>query len=119
VAFRDAFPILHTPDLARALAFYRDLLGFEERYRFPEEEEPAYISVALGELSLGLVREESPAPPGRVTLWLYADDVDAEIERLRGAGIRITMEPADQPWGERLAAILDPDENPIHIGQRL
>src|SRR5437868_2006687 len=119
MAFHGAFPILHTADLARALAFYRDVLCFEERYRFPEDEEPAYVSVALGELSLGLVLEKLPAPPGRMTLWLYADDVDAEIERLRGAGVRITMEPADQPWGERLAAILDPDENPIHIGQRL
>jgi lactoylglutathione lyase len=119
VPYRDAFPILHTSDLSRALAFYRDLLGFEERYRFPEDGEPEYVSVALGEFSLGLVLQEAPPPPGRVTLWLYADDVDAEVERLRGAGARITMEPADQPWGERLAAIVDPEQNPIQIGQRL
>jgi uncharacterized glyoxalase superfamily protein PhnB len=29
-----------------------------------------------------------------------------------------TREPADQPWGERVARVLDPDGNEVIIGQR-
>jgi hypothetical protein len=35
-------------------------------------------------------------PAGRVALWLYTDDVDAEIEALRAAGVQVAREPADQ-----------------------
>ena len=37
------------------------------------------------------------------------DDVDSLVERLRGAGYRITGEPQDTPWGVRQADVLDPD----------
>ena len=39
----DAFPIISSPDLARALAFYGGLLGAEEEYRFPDEGEPVFV----------------------------------------------------------------------------
>lgn len=38
--FNDAFPITSTPDMQRALGFYRDLLGGEVEYQFPPEGEP-------------------------------------------------------------------------------
>ena len=33
-----------------------------------------------------------------VSLWVYADDCDAAIAKLRAVGVTITEEPADQPW---------------------
>ncbi|MEU6269843.1 VOC family protein [Saccharopolyspora shandongensis] len=33
--FREAFPILSTPDLGRAMRFYCDVLGFEPHGRRP------------------------------------------------------------------------------------
>jgi lactoylglutathione lyase len=112
--FRDAFPIFHTPDLERAAAFYVEQLGFEERYRTA-----GFVAVALGPLSLGLAESAEVDPPGRVALWLYTDDVDAEIEALRAAGVQVAREPADQEWGERMASVLDPDGNEVCLGQRL
>jgi catechol 2,3-dioxygenase-like lactoylglutathione lyase family enzyme len=35
--FQEMFPILSTPDLPRALRFYRDLLGCTVTYQFPPE----------------------------------------------------------------------------------
>jgi catechol 2,3-dioxygenase-like lactoylglutathione lyase family enzyme len=40
------------------------------------------------------------------------------VERVRAAGGRVTEEPADQPWGERVARVLDPDGNEVIIGQK-
>ena len=65
MAFRDAFPIFHTPDLPRAVAFYSKHLGFEERYRFPDEGSPAFVTVAFGSFSLGLTAVSEVAPAGR------------------------------------------------------
>jgi lactoylglutathione lyase len=119
VALRDAFVILQTPDLGRAVAFYVERLGFEERYRFPENGAAAFTVVGLGPFSLGLAEVADVAPAGRVALWLYADDVDAEIEALRAVGVPVAKEPADMEWGERMASVLDPDGNEVFIGQRL
>jgi lactoylglutathione lyase len=30
----------------------------------------------------------------------------------------VTEEPADQPWGEGVARLLDPDGNEVVVGQR-
>jgi lactoylglutathione lyase len=119
VPFHDAFPILQTADLARAVAFYVDRLGFEEGYRFPEDGPSAFVVVSLGIFSLGLAEADEVAPPARAALWLYCDDVDAEIEALRSAGVEVLTEPEDTEWGERVASVVDPDGNEVFVGQRL
>jgi lactoylglutathione lyase len=112
--FWGAFTIFHTSDLARAVAFYTERLGFEERYRFRD----AFVAVGLGELSLGLTAVEKLEPPGRASLWLYCKSVDVEIAALRQAGVEVVREPEDMEWGERMAAVRDPDGNVISLGQR-
>ena len=51
-------------------------------------------------------------------MWVYADDCDAAVELLRAAGVRVIAEPEDQPWGERVARVQDPDGNEVIIGAR-
>ena len=118
----ELFPILSTPDLERALGFYRDLLGGSVSYSFPGEDgAPAYVGVDLGSSHLGIGFEAGvvdAARPRPVSLWVYADDCDAVVARVRSAGGIVTEEPADQPWGERVARVLDPDGNEVIIGQR-
>ena len=119
----ELFPILSTPDLERALGFYRDLLGAVVSYSFPGKDgQPVYVGVDLGasHLGIGLHPELAAAPhPRPIGLWLYADDCEAVVERVRAAGATVTQEPADQPWGERVARVLDPDGNEVIIGQKL
>jgi uncharacterized glyoxalase superfamily protein PhnB len=74
--------------------------------------------VSLDAFSIGLSKIESLPASGRTAFWLYADDVDREIERLRAQGVRVVAEPAHSEWGERMATISDPDGNLVHIGQR-
>jgi lactoylglutathione lyase len=111
LGFRDGFPIFHTGDLERAVRFYVEVIGCEEVFRF----EDAYVGLA-GPLTLELVPVQELEPAGRVTLWLYCDDADTEIERLRAAGVEVVREPADMEWGERMASIRDPDGNEIFLG---
>jgi lactoylglutathione lyase len=119
--FNDLFPIISTPDIERALGFYRDLLGGEAEYRFPPEGDPGYVGldVGSGHVGIGLDPDAAPGTGGqRVALWIYADDCDAAVERLRAGGATVTEEPSDQPWGERIARVLDPDGNEVIVGQR-
>jgi uncharacterized glyoxalase superfamily protein PhnB len=46
------------------------------------------------------------------------DDCEATVEMLRSAGVLITADPEVQPWGERIARVLDPDGNEVIIGSR-
>ena len=116
----EMFPILTTPELARSLGFYRDLLGGEVTYQFPPDGEPDYVSLRLGRSGLGIGRqpEAGDLANNRIALWVYADDCDATFDHLRTGGAEVLQEPADQPWGERMAIVADPDGNRIMIATR-
>jgi lactoylglutathione lyase len=114
------FPMLSCENLERSLALYRDLLGGVETFRFPPEGEPGYIALDIGESHIGLGamrgppihgREQRPATGHRIELCVYVPDVDDVFARTRAAGFETVTEPADMPWGERVAYIADPDGN--------
>jgi lactoylglutathione lyase len=115
--FRDSFPILEVADVKRSLAFYRDAVGFRPTYFQPSEEDPAFVQLELeGGGKLGIAGPAEKVESGSVATWLYCDDVDAAFTELIGAGASVVAEPADQPWGERLASVADPDGYTIHLG---
>ena len=118
--FTEAFPILSTSDVGRALAFYRDLLGATVTYQFPPEGEPGYVALRIGGSHLGVTRQEQPGElvNDRITIWVYAEDCDAAVAMLGAAGVTVVQEPVDQPWGERMAIVADPDGNRVIVGQR-
>ncbi|SNY45025.1 VOC family protein [Paractinoplanes atraurantiacus] len=118
--FDELFPILTTSDLPRSLGFYRDLLGGEVTYQFPPDGDPAYVGVQVGRSHLGIGQQDEPGALAndRVTLWVYADDCDAGVDRLRAGGAEVLQEPTGQPWGERMATVADPDGNRVIIASR-
>ena len=118
VAFREAFTILQTADVARLSSFYVDRLGFDRGYRWPDDGEPVFLVLSLGTFSLGPSKSDEPGLPGHVAFWLYTDDVDQAVEEARREGVTVVAEPADTEWGERMATIADPDGNHVHLGQR-
>jgi uncharacterized glyoxalase superfamily protein PhnB len=119
--FTELFPILSTRDLDRALGFYRDLLGGTVTYEFAGPDgASAYVAIDIAGSHLGIGKDPEASEGGgrAISLWVYTDDCDAAVERLRAAGVRITEEPADQPWGERVARVRDPDGTEVIIGAK-
>jgi len=118
------FPMLSAADLAASLRFYRDLLGGVEAYRFPDDD-PAFVTLRFdgSELGIGAMRgaaplhgqPQRPATGHRIELCLYVDDVDATATAAAGAGHPVLLEPTDQPWGERVAYLADPDGNLVML----
>ena len=95
--------IVSVADLDRALALYRDALGFAETYRSGDIVTPA------GPLEL-MLHQRPPTPgPAAVAVSFVVDDVDAVTAAAEKAGATVLDAPADQPWGERQAVLTDPD----------
>jgi lactoylglutathione lyase len=117
----DLFPIVETRDLQRALGFYRDLLGGTVSYEFAGPDGStvyAGLDIGTSHLGLGLAEDAGDAATAPMLLWLYVDDCDATIETLRSAGVPILEEPVDQPWGERVALVQDPDGVRLRVATR-
>ena len=114
MAYTEAFPVITVSDLPAALAFYRDQIGFTEDYRFPADGEPVFVTLRLESSQLAIAAGEATD----FDLCLYADDCDAAVERLRAAGTPVTEEPADTPWGERMARVTDPAGNEVVVVAR-
>jgi lactoylglutathione lyase len=118
-------PMLSVERLDLSLAFYAELLGGEQTYRFPAEGEPVFVALRLGESELGIGQlgaspplhgqPQRPALGHRIELCVYVEDVDVTVGRLRAAQVPILLEPTDQPWGERVAYVSDPDGNLVML----
>ena len=123
---RDAFPILYARDLPRLIRFYRDLIGMAESFRYPNEGDAEFVTLAWGTACLGLgtydvtpglEAKDTRVPEGGrgFELCVYVADVDAAVERLKLDGITPLIPPGDQPWGERVAYVLDPEGNTVML----
>lgn len=118
-----AFPVLYAKDVERVADFYVRL-GFEEHVRMPGENGVAgFIGMRRDNAELAVTTEASPrtlagvepGPGPRHELFIYVDDVDAALTQLRDADTTVLREPADMPWGERLAFVRDPEDNVVTL----
>jgi lactoylglutathione lyase len=118
-----AFPVVYAGDVERSVRFYAGLLGFHEHFRLPAEGEAGYVGLERAGSRLGIVTTRSPqellglavGSGPRFELFVYVDDVDAAVARMRDAGVPVLRDPADMPWGERVAHVADPDGNPVAL----
>lgn len=109
---------LFVEDMDRAIAFYRDVLGFTLLRR-----EEGYASIRRGDVTLGIgpiaklpdvggyfTRHKLRANRGMgVEIVLEVADVTAAYERVRAFGYPILEPLQDQPWGLVDFRLADPD----------
>jgi catechol 2,3-dioxygenase-like lactoylglutathione lyase family enzyme len=103
-------------DLARSVSFYRDMLGFFEIDRGPDN-----AILASGDTRLVLRTELGHAPGAGPQLNLEVGDVEAMHDELQGKGVRFEEGPHPVTRGGRLelwaASFPDPDGNTVAITQ--
>ncbi|MDQ6938740.1 MAG: VOC family protein [Verrucomicrobiota bacterium] len=101
--------IYPTPDLALAKAWYEKVFGVK-----PYFDEPFYVGFEIGGFELGLVPDAQPAEAGPKALW-GVDDIAAEVERLRAAGVTIAGEIEEVGGGIKVVDLLDPFGNRVGL----
>ena len=82
-----------------------------------------FIALKRESAELGVTTEVSPrvlagvrpGPGPRHEFFVYVDDVDAVFGELRSDGATALRDPADMPWGERLAFVEDPEGNVVTL----
>ncbi len=110
-------------DVEESVAFYTAHLGFEVLNDFA----PAFADVARGHLRLLLsgpassagrpmADGETPGPGGWNRIHLLVDDIDAEVARLRAAGVPFRNEVLAGPGGMQVL-LLDPSGNVVELFQ--
>jgi lactoylglutathione lyase len=117
-----AFPVVYAADVARAARFW-ERLGFARFYQLPEQGEPGYVGLRRGEAELAVVAVQwahdqyglKAGDGPRFEMFVYVEDVDRLVPQLRAEGVTVLRDPADMPWGERVAAVADPDGNPVSL----
>jgi len=108
-------------DVQAAIEFYTEHLGFQLNMSAA----PAFADVVRGPLRLllsGPASSGARAPPsdatspGRNRIHLIVDDLDTEIDRLRGSGLQFRSELVSGPGG-RQVLLADPAGNLIELFQ--
>jgi len=102
---------------AEAIDYYKDVFGAKERIRMEAPDRKiGHAELEIGD-SLLMLSDAFPGatsrPPtelGGTTAgaFMYVEDVDAVVKRAVESGATITMEIADQFWGDRFGTITDP-----------
>jgi catechol 2,3-dioxygenase-like lactoylglutathione lyase family enzyme len=121
--FRQVTPFMHVEDLAAALRFFVDLLGFQVTSRHGT----SYAYVEREGVGFRLLESHGPegAPPGNRRFAYYIDvhDVDslhAELApKLAALPAGDVFGPVDQPYGQRELLVLAPDGNLLAFGHAL
>lgn len=116
-------------DQAKALAFYTEVLGFVKSQDIPVGEY-RWLSVRSpegGDAELSLEPDANPAArtyqqalmsQGIPATAFQCDDLEADVKRLRGLGVRFTMDPTEM-GPVKLAVFADTCGNLIQIYQRV
>jgi lactoylglutathione lyase len=98
-------------------------------FRLPPQGDAGYVGLHRGSHELAVTTVDSPqqligvqvgSGPPRFELFVYVDDVDDALGRLREDGdVRVLKEPQDMFWGERVGWVADPDGNPVALAMVL
>jgi RimJ/RimL family protein N-acetyltransferase/uncharacterized glyoxalase superfamily protein PhnB len=120
-----AEPVLMVHDVAAAVAFYCDQLGFGVDFVFGDGPDgPDHAGVSLGDwsgamatLQLTRVPREREIQPAGYLYLLVGHGLDDLYERVRAAGVEIAGEPETFPWGMREFGVRDLQRHVLRFGQ--
>ena len=110
-------PFLTVRDAERAIEFYKNAFGAEDRGIFKGPDgKVMHAEIKIGD-SVVMLSDEFPdfgsvSPQGLggspMGLHIYVPDVDASFERAVKAGAQVEMPVMDQFWGDRYGRLKDP-----------
>ncbi|MFD2469057.1 VOC family protein [Amycolatopsis silviterrae] len=98
------------PDVAKAVAFYRDALGLPLKFADGDR----YAAMDGGRATLAIAGPEEDVTGGRPAASYKVADVSAVVSSLEAAGATVVRPPAEGPHEIR-AVLTDPWGNPFVV----
>ena len=112
-------------EMARSVAFYRDILGIPLKFESPDWSEfmTGVTTLALHGGGLApdpLAKGNGDKYAGTCSIGFNVEDVDKTYEELKAKGARFVMPPTQREGeGIKLAVCIDPDGLPIAFAQQI
>jgi PhnB protein len=114
--YNSVTPYLIVDDAERAIQFYAEAFGAEEKFRLPMGEKIGHAEIKIGD-SFVMLADEFPdmghlGPNTRggptSSILLYVEDVDSAFKQALNAGAKEQRPVQDQFWGDRMGTLTDP-----------
>jgi PhnB protein len=115
--YHSVTPYLAVDGAAEAIEYYKQAFGAKERVRMDAPgDKIGHAELEIGD-SLVMLSDAFPQastrPPTELggtsaSVFMYVEDVDAVVKQAVDAGATVTMEVADQFWGDRFGSVQDP-----------
>ena len=114
--YNSVTPYLVVDDAERAIQFYRDAFGAEEKFRLPMAGKIGHAEIKIGD-SFVMLADEFPemghlGPKSRggptSSIVLYVEDVDTSFRKALAAGAKEQRPVENQFWGDRMGTLTDP-----------
>lgn len=116
---RFSYTIIFVSDMARSVAFYRDLIGLTLKFQSPDWSEFASgeCTLALHKAAPGSVPpvEKGNIPAGHCHVGFNVNDIDAFAARMAAAGVPVMREVRTEDFGGRMGVWRDPDGLPVSV----
>ncbi len=121
-------PYLIFKSAAEAIDFYTKAFGATERMRMAGPDgRIGHAEIQIGDSCI-MMADEHPQigafsaehyGGSPISLMVYVDDCDAVYKQALAAGATSTREPADQPYGDRMAGVKDPFGYSWYLGTHI
>jgi uncharacterized glyoxalase superfamily protein PhnB len=114
-------PSFTVNDLAKSLAWYRDVLGFGIEETWDQEGKVVGVSLKAGDVSFMIGQDDwkkgrdRRKGEGFRMFCMTKKNIDALAQGIKARGGTLDHEPTDQPWGVRDISVTDPDGFKITI----
>lgn len=106
---------LTVDDVAASKTFFTEHLGYQEAAATEDfaslAREDAAVDIVLLRRGIDVLPagQRDRRASGLILAFTLTDGLDAEEKRLRAEGVEITMPLREEPWGERLFQVTDPN----------
>ncbi|HXP69619.1 MAG TPA: VOC family protein [Candidatus Dormibacteraeota bacterium] len=117
---RTVTPYLALENTGRFIQFLKEAFGAQEKLVVPAPGGgTAHAKIAIGDSILEMSDAHGVYKPMPWGLHLYVPDTDAVYEQALRAGAKSLTAPADQPYGDRSAGVVDPFGNQWFIATHI
>lgn len=110
--FKHTVPIFYSSHVPSSLAYYTEVLGFEDKWGWGDP--PTFGGVSKNSVEIFFC-EKGQGNPGT---WcsIMVDDIDEYYKSIKTKGAKILSTPETMEWGIREMLVQDPDGHIIRFG---